>query len=241
MYFIAHRGLHSDSIKENSIEAIDLGSKVKYLDGVEFDVRLSKDNKVVVIHDKAIDRVSNGVGTVANMTLRQLRKYNYGSDVAPSTISTLDEVLDVVNPDSILIIELKDEEERNNILVTEVLKTLDKHPNLNIWLKSFSLEIVDLLQNSSSYPVGILIDKICTKELEKDAYFYSISKHAIDKNIVKDLIKRDKVIMIWTVNTKEELDNLKKTLGEYIEDIYIISNNPLSLLDKNTNLKANIL
>ena len=241
MYFIAHRGLHSDSIKENSIEAIDLGSKVKYLDGVEFDVRLSKDNKVVVIHDKAIDRVSNGVGTVANMTLRQLRKYNYGSDVAPSTISTLDEVLDVVNPDSILIIELKDEEERNNILVTEVLKTLDKHPNLNIWLKSFSLEIVDLLQNSSSYPVGILIDNISTKELEKDAYFYSISKHAIDKNIVKDLIKRDKVIMIWTVNTKEELDNLKKTLGEYIEDIYIISNNPLSLLDKNTNLKANIL
>lgn len=241
MYFIAHRGLHSDSIKENSIEAIDLGSKVKYLDGVEFDVRLSKDNKVVVIHDKTIDRVSNGVGTVANMTLRQLRKYNYGSEVAPSTISTLDEVLDVVNPDSLLIIELKDEEKRNNILVTEVLKTLDKHPNLNIWLKSFSLEIVDLLQNSFSYSVGILIDKISTKELEKDAYFYSISKHAIDKNIVKDLVKRDKVIMIWTVNTKEELDNLKKTLGEYIEDIYIISNNPLSLLDKNTNLKANIL
>ena len=107
MYFIAHRGLHSDSIKENSIEAIELGSKVKYLDGVEFDVRLSKDNKVVVIHDKTIDRVSNGVGTVANMTLRQLRKYNYGSEVTPSTISTLDEVLNSVNPDSLLVIELK--------------------------------------------------------------------------------------------------------------------------------------
>ena len=40
--------------------------------------------------------------------------------------------------------------------------------------------------------------------------------------------------MIWTINTKEELNNLKKTLGEYIDDIYIISNNPLSLLDKNS-------
>lgn len=234
MYFIAHRGLHSSDIIENSIEAIELGSKVKYLDGVEFDVRLTKDNKVVVIHDKTIDRVSNGVGTVANMTLRQLRKYNYGSDVAPSTISTLDEVLDVITPGSLLIIELKDEDKRNSVLVTEVLKILDKYPNLNIWLKSFSSQIVDLLQNSSKYPVGILVDKTSTKELLKDTYFYSISKHVIDKNIVKNLIKRDKIIMIWTINTKEELNNLKKTLGEYIDDIYIISNNPLSLLDKNS-------
>lgn len=234
MYFVAHRGLHSSTITENSIEAIELGSKVKYLDGVEFDVRLSKDNKVVVIHDKTIDRVSNGVGTVANMTLRQLRKYNYGSDVAPSTISTLDEVLDVITPGSLLIIELKDEDKRNNLLVTEVLKILDKYPNLNIWLKSFSSQIVDLLQNASKYPTGILVDKTSTKELLKDTYFYSISKHVIDKNIVKNLIKRDKIIMIWTVDTKEELNNLKKTLGEYIDDIYIISNNPLSLLDKNS-------
>mgnify|MGYP004530964209 FL=1 len=234
MYFIAHRGLHSSDIIENSIEAIELGSKVKYLDGVEFDVRLTKDNKVVVIHDKTIDRVSNGVGTVANMTLRQLRKYNYGSDVAPSTISTLDEVLDVITPGSLLIIELKDEDKRNSVLVTEVLKILDKYPNLNIWLKSFSSQIVDLLQNASKYPTGILVDKTSTKELLKDTYFYSISKHVIDKNIVKNLIKRDKIIMIWTINTKEELNNLKKTLGEYIDDIYIISNNPLSLLDKNS-------
>lgn len=241
MYFVAHRGLHSSDIIENSIEAIELGSKVKYLDGVEFDVRLSKDNKVVVIHDKTIDRVSNGVGAVANMTLRQLRKYNYGSDVAPSTISTLDEVLDVITPGSLLIIELKDEDKRNSVLVTEVLKILDKHLNFNIWLKSFSSQIVALLQNSSKYPVGILVDKTSTKELLKDTYFYSISKHVINKTIVKNLIKRDKVIMIWTVDTKEELNNLKKTLGEYIDDIYIISNNPLSLLDKNSSLKANVL
>lgn len=233
MHFIAHRGLHSYEIGENTYEAIELASKVKLIDGIEIDVRLTSDNKVVVIHDKTIDRTSNGSGNIADMTLRELRKFNYGSNLSPSTINTLDEILNELNSFNLLIIELKDEGTKNKILVDEVLKIINNFPNLNIWLKSFSLDIVNLLKNNSNYPIGILIDKTRTAYLNEDVDFYSISKHVINKSIFKTLSNNGKTLMIWTVDSFNELEDLTKRLGEYLNDAYIISNNPLELQKKN--------
>ena len=65
---IAHRGIYNNKIKENTYLAIFNAFNNKYIYGVEFDIRLTKDNKIVIIHDKTINRTSNGIGTVENMT-----------------------------------------------------------------------------------------------------------------------------------------------------------------------------
>ena len=49
---IAHRGGYKQSnTRENSIEAIKYATSKEYIDGVEFDVRVTSDNKLVVFHD----------------------------------------------------------------------------------------------------------------------------------------------------------------------------------------------
>ena len=52
---IYHRGKHSEFVKENTIEAFDLSIKDSL--GIEFDVRMTKDNMVVVSHDDNLKRV----------------------------------------------------------------------------------------------------------------------------------------------------------------------------------------
>ncbi len=227
MNLIAHRGLHSKNTKENTLEAIELGNKHVDIDGVEIDVRLSKDNKVVVIHDEYIDVVSNGRGRTNEMSLERLKRFNYGTVVKPSTINSLSEVLDKISPQTLLIIELKDEREKNDILASKVIEIVNNYPLLNIWLKSFSLDIVNYLKRYSNRPVGILINEFNKDLLNLDFDFYSISQHMITNDIVNNKLEDRKAVMVWTINTKKQFQDLKEKLKSNINKVYIISDNPL--------------
>lgn len=67
----AHRGA-SAYAPENTLEAFRLAAEMG-ADGVELDVQLSRDGKLVVAHDETIDRVSNGTGYIKDYTLPSLR------------------------------------------------------------------------------------------------------------------------------------------------------------------------
>lgn len=68
----AHRGAHLEA-PENSLKAfqetIDMG-----IDIIELDVRCSKDGQLVVIHDKTVDRTTNGKGAVDSLSFDEIRK-----------------------------------------------------------------------------------------------------------------------------------------------------------------------
>lgn len=74
--FCAHRGV-SDLMPENTLPAfaaaLSLGA-----DEIEFDVRLTKDEKMIVSHDGTLQRISNGVGNLRDFTLEELKKLNVG-------------------------------------------------------------------------------------------------------------------------------------------------------------------
>ena len=81
---IAHRGGRSLG-PENTLytyrRAVDMG-----VDVIEIDVRLTKDNQLAVIHDKSVNRTTNGSGTVESYTLADLQKldaaYHWTADEA---------------------------------------------------------------------------------------------------------------------------------------------------------------
>ncbi|WP_207534183.1 glycerophosphodiester phosphodiesterase [Desertivirga arenae] len=72
----AHRGA-MDTHPENTLpafkEAIRLGAQM-----IEFDVQLSKDGKLVIMHDDSIDRTTNGSGLIAEMNYSDIRKLDAG-------------------------------------------------------------------------------------------------------------------------------------------------------------------
>jgi len=106
---IGHRGGVA-GYPENTLaafkKAVELGA-----DGVEFDVHLTKDGEIVVIHDESIERTMNGSGLVKDHTLAELRAMNVGEffsrDFKEQKIPTLREVLEVVKDLEIINIELK--------------------------------------------------------------------------------------------------------------------------------------
>ncbi|MBN2883853.1 MAG: hypothetical protein JXN10_10010, partial [Clostridia bacterium] len=72
----AHRGA-SGLVPENTLPAFSTALALG-ADEIEFDVRLTKDNKMIVCHDGTVDRVSNGTGNVSDLTFAEMRSLNAG-------------------------------------------------------------------------------------------------------------------------------------------------------------------
>ncbi len=69
---IAHRGDHVD-VPENTIAAFEQGIK-HGVDYVEIDLRTTKDSVLVIMHDATVDRMTDGKGTVSDMTLNEIKQ-----------------------------------------------------------------------------------------------------------------------------------------------------------------------
>jgi len=74
--FCAHRGV-SALMPENTLPAFSAALALG-ADEIEFDVRMTKDGKMVVSHDGTLERISNGTGHVADHTLDELLRLNIG-------------------------------------------------------------------------------------------------------------------------------------------------------------------
>jgi glycerophosphoryl diester phosphodiesterase len=88
-------------------KAIEVGA-----DGIELDVHLSRDSRLVVCHDETVDRTTNGKGAIHALDYGEIRKFDAGSWFSPESrgqrIPLLDDVLELVRIGSVRVnIELK--------------------------------------------------------------------------------------------------------------------------------------
>jgi glycerophosphoryl diester phosphodiesterase len=107
---IAHRGA-SGYAPENTFaafrRAIVLGAGF-----IETDLQLSRDARLVAIHDATVNRTTNGQGAVHDMTLAELRRLDagswFGSEFAGERIPTIEEILEFANKhDVVFYLEMK--------------------------------------------------------------------------------------------------------------------------------------
>ncbi|MBO0958804.1 glycerophosphodiester phosphodiesterase [Neobacillus sp. MM2021_6] len=105
-----HRGYKS-AFPENTLlgfqQAIDLGVEM-----LEFDLRLSKDKVLMVIHDDSLDRTTNGSGKVSDYSKKELKEFdacNGFSDFGKQEIPTFTELCELLKPcqDILLNVEIK--------------------------------------------------------------------------------------------------------------------------------------
>ena len=125
----AHRGA-MNTHPENTIaafeEAIRLGAQM-----IELDVRLTKDKKLVILHDESVDRTTNETGKIEDLTLRQVKKLDAGSwkssDFKNLKIPTLSEALAIM-PDNIwLNVHLKGDEVLGKKVAKVIIKEKRDH------------------------------------------------------------------------------------------------------------------
>ena len=215
--FISHRGNDVGiEYPENSKEAILEVLNRDYISGVEFDVRMTKDKRIVVVHDNNIALSSNGNGLISKTKLKQLEKYNFGTIINPLKIATLEDVLSNINSDKEIIIEIKEETRRYRKVVNVVYDIIKKYSNLNIKICSFNYKLIKYFKEK--YPnikAGLLVGiKMNLDRNYKLFDFYSVSiinyKKYLDCNN----------LYIWTINEKAIFNDVKK---EVQKDFSVIS------------------
>ena len=102
---IAHRGLHGNSVPENSLLAFSRAIENGF--AIELDVRPIDDGTVVVFHDDKLTRMTNRDGYVCNLSKEELDTIRLKN--SDEKIPTFKEVLDFVAGRTPILIEIKNE------------------------------------------------------------------------------------------------------------------------------------
>jgi glycerophosphoryl diester phosphodiesterase len=234
MKIYAHRG-SSGTHPENTIAAFLDAAKLP-IHGIEFDVHMTKDGELVVIHDEQIDRTSNGKGYVRDMTLAELRNYDFGSWFSPKfrgeLIPTLYEVLDIYSETSHhLNIELK-----SDVIdyqgMTE--KVLDLVGNLNldtrVVISSFNLDAIRTVKELAPHiETGALFMKPLKDPLEYVRNIPSDALHikarAALRPSMRQVFRAGVIVRVFTINSFKYLSALQEIgvdaiFTDYPEKLY---------------------
>lgn len=196
MNLIAHRGNGNHKYRENTKEAILNILKEEYIDGVEFDIRLTKDKKFVLSHSPIYKD-----SLIKNKKMKDLQ------------LNNLNEVLKSINTNKIILIDIKSELDNEKILVKKLYKIIKKYKYLNIYLSSFNYSLVKKIKEKFKNKVGIIISNVININKNIDNFDFIMKKYNVKKVY-------DKETMIWTVNKKEII---KKYLNQ---NIFIITDKP---------------
>jgi glycerophosphoryl diester phosphodiesterase len=212
MKIYAHRG-SSGTHPENTIAAFEAAAKLPIF-GVELDVHLTKDGELVVIHDESIDRTSNGTGYVKDLTLAELRRYEYGSwfssEFVNEHIPTLDQVLKIFkNTKHHINIELKSDIFPYEGLGEKVLHVIETEGLANrVVVSSFDHEALrEFKKKAPHIEVAML-----SMEILVDAYDYGrfIPADALHiflptamRKMTKEALLKGAIIRVFTVNEIE--------------------------------------
>lgn len=135
---IGHRGAAGLEL-ENTETSIKRAMSLQ-VSAIEVDIRLTKDNVPVLLHDSDLLRVANDSRKVRNLTHKQLQKVSLNDG---SSIPSLHNTLHIVG-DTHIVIELKDSGS-----IQPVIEVLKSYPRANVSIASFNLQELTLARSLS--------------------------------------------------------------------------------------------
>lgn len=248
---IAHRGFSSLEV-ENSYNAVNKGLLCNCSDGVEIDVRVTKDNVVVLSHDpyvlgigeikdenyEDIKDKTRGNNSLTKISL--LKEYIIGKDgkliydryMASKNeeeyLSTLDEILSI-DSKKLLLVDIKFNDENDEFFINKINNIFkDYTGNFNIMFQSSNYDkLLTMMEKYPNYDYQLIIEKRKQlKYLDSDFDNFCIRKNLITKDIITSLYNQNKKVQVWTINSYSDYCELKEKIGDYINDIYIITDYP---------------
>ncbi len=136
----AHRGLHNidREVPENSKRAFQLA--VRYGYGAELDVHLSRDKRLVVMHDESLKRTAGLDMRIADANTEVLQRLRL--EGTNQEIPFLEEILPIFENTAPLIIEIKPCGKNYARLTYRVCKLLDQFPGVQCCIESFDPRVL---------------------------------------------------------------------------------------------------
>lgn len=245
----AHRGA-SALLPEHTREAY-LRAIAEGVDGLECDVRLTRDGELVCIHDALVDRTSNGRGRVSASTLDELHRYEYASwktnQPAAPGILTLDELITTAlgaGRPLRLLIETKHPSRFGSVVEEQLVELLRRYglttpagvaeTGLSVAVMSFSpLAVRRMRSLAPDVPVVYLFELMPPAVREGRVPFGAdllgpgLAALRSKPDIVRRAHERGHQVYVWTVNEPADID-----LALSLEVDGIISDRPADVLER---------
>lgn len=217
---VAHRGV-SFHYPENTLIAFH--AAIGAADMIEFDLRVSKDHQFVIMHDKTVNRTTNGRGRVASLTLKEIKKLDAGSwfalQFAGEKVPTLIEVLELACGKIAVNIEIKYElpppQEASNQFFEQLHKVTARYAaTTDIIFSSFDHDIMRMLKQHNPAAVTFLLFQRSTlrniaKRIPEGLAAYIIAHQASGASFDKSILTKEFV---------QELKNEGLTVGVFTVD-----------------------
>ena len=220
MKIIAHRGA-SGYAPENTLaafrKAVEMGAKA-----VEFDVQMSKDHQLLVIHDFYLERTTSGQGPVLLEDYQTIKSFDAGSRFDPAFckeyVPLLEEVLDLLPPSMEIHLEIKKSFMETRNFEENIYQLIKARGLLDQTIfSSFDHQCLkNLLDKHKGIRVGMLIrsSMIGTTTYMKDRGLasYSLDQEAsfVTPQLVQEVHDANLQLNTFTVNDPGLADHFQK-------------------------------
>ena len=203
----AHRGA-SEEFRENTLAALVAADKDERFAFIELDVQYSKDNKIVVYHDKRMLRLFGSLKAVGDATYDELNQISRGE------IASYDEVIEGLSKKLNIEIKSRGDQQEDERLVNDIMADIyARHREKDILLSSISQDVVKYINlkypgvptgqiywmTSSTYLHLDILTKNLYEALEDSQADYLIL-YVANLNNIDDLLKYKpwrKTIVFW--------------------------------------------
>lgn len=209
---MAHRG-NSALAPENTLAAFAkaLDSRPEW---IELDVHLSADGQVVVMHDRTVDRTTNGTGALAELTLAQIKALEagswFGAEFAGELVPTLAEVVELVGDRSRLNVEIKLAAD-NPGAPQQVVEVLRQGGVLAAsMISSFDLEAVLEVRELTPEPALALITGRATdldRAREAGLPWLNLHAAATTEALLQQAREAGIAVTVWTVDSPAQMEH----------------------------------
>jgi glycerophosphoryl diester phosphodiesterase len=216
MLKIAHRGA-SGHAPENTLASFRLAAEMgaKF---IETDLQLTRDAKIVAMHDPSVDRTTNGRGCISKMSLVELRGLDAGvkflsvdgKSYKGERVPTLDEILEFAKTASVTFyLELK--ETQGWGFEQSLVGSLRRANALNrVVIISFDAKVLETAHRiEPALTIGFLCEKPAPQLIEKAEAFGAKQFLPRADRITPELIaaahRADLLVVAWTVNEIEDM------------------------------------
>ena len=195
---IAHRGLRTEWIKENTLEAFENAISNDEIAGFEFDIRKTKDNYFVVNHNPFIN-----LDIIKRKTYKYLKKkYN---------LPLLEEVL-ALPTNKIMLIEIKD----RYICYRKLIKLLREYQTKKIYCMSFHNKVIEKLKKRNA-PIKLgILNYVLNSEADYHLDFICLLNNLATPHLVEEYKKRGVEVIYYGILNEEK--DLLDDKGTYIID-----------------------
>ncbi len=221
---VAHRGF-SGRAPENTASAFSMAAALQ-VEMVECDIRLTRDEEVVVFHDMTVNRTTDGIGAVRHLTLSKLKSLDAGrwfhQKFTGEKILTLDEALNILKSFQWINIETKGDgitKETGKKIVEKAIAIIHRHKlqekmifsSFDHYLVKHVREVDPSLHTAviySSYLHGLRSPYSLIRRVEATGFV--TGKHDVRKQMLIELWDNGIPVFIYTLNKATELERWMK-------------------------------